>query len=383
MRKASALVVRSVAMAAGMVIATAAERASAQRPDPTPRQGTKYKPTPLNLRREQLGSASLPEAARSRMRSGDCDGALDIFDAALSTYADPTLHRDRGLCHEKLGHVYPAIDDYRVYLTESPEATDAAGIAERLRHLEDQASGRRPSAVAEDDDTPPGLRIGASEEAAAASKASKKSSPTDAAARSASGATRSDKLDYVSPEEDVLHTPLRGGAGVSLAPLLALHKWLFRGDSFGDSQTWSETFGIQVRYAFGPSGALVMEAGYERFNSTSVDPSTSSGLSTQVAYELRFPLDPEYDNQLLVVPGLGYEHLAVTFTDGSTPSVAEGAFVPRIRLGWRHMIQPDTAFDLSLDFGAADFFRYSHFPFDSNTPATGLLALQASVAWGL
>jgi hypothetical protein len=403
MRKASALVVRLVAIAAGVCMAVGfGAQANAQDTSPPahrqrqPKGGTGasspggYKSQPLNLKRQQLGSAGLPDVARGRMRSGDLPGALDAFDAALETLTDPTLYRDRGLCHEKLGHVYPAIDDYRVYLTESPDATDVEGITARLRALEDQVSGQTTPAPP-NDDVPPGLRIGAVEESAAMKDGSKDGSK-DAAANdtkngsatsSSKGATRSDKLDYVTGDEDALRSSLRAGQGWSVAPLLTVHKWLFKGDSFGDTESWSEAVGIQVRYALGPSGALVMELGYEHFNSTSIDPAVVSGLTSQVAYEFRFPLDPEYDNQFIIAPGLGYEHLAFTVSDGGSPTETEGAFVPRLRLGWRHMLQPAIALDVAFDMGIANFFAYSHFPFDSNEPATGLLALEASVAWGL
>lgn len=375
MRKASALVVRLVAIAAGVVMAGAGDgEANAQQAPAQP--APKYKSQPLNLQRQQLGSAGLPDVARARMRSGDYSGALDAFDAAIETLTDPTLHRDRGLCHEKLGHVYPAIDDYRAYLTEAPDATDAGGITARLHHLQEEASGRVESLAPDDeDDTPPGL----GDEAKATPKDSKKVSATIVTKPT----TRRDKLDYVNPDEDALHTSLRGGEGISLAPLVALHKWFFKGDTLGDSQTWSESVALQMRDSFGPRGALVVEVGYEHFNSTSIDPSIISGLTAQVAYELRFPFDPEYDNQFLLAPGLGYQHLAVSYTDGSTPSITEAAFVPRVRLGWRHMLQPSTALDVSFDVGVGNFFQYSHFPFDSNAGATGLLALDVSVAWGL
>ena len=81
----------------------------------------KYKAQPLNLTREKLGSEGLGQAGRTRMKNGDCAGAIEVFDAALRSSIDSTLHRDRGLCHEKLGHAYPAIDDYRAYLTARPK----------------------------------------------------------------------------------------------------------------------------------------------------------------------------------------------------------------------------------------------------------------------
>jgi len=73
---------------------------------------------------------------RTRMAKGDYSGALEAFDAALRTSIDPTVHRDRGLCHEQLAHPFPAIDDFRIYLTALPDAPDAEDIRNRLNQLE-------------------------------------------------------------------------------------------------------------------------------------------------------------------------------------------------------------------------------------------------------
>jgi hypothetical protein len=346
--------------------------------------GRGYKPLPLNLRKEQLGGSELPAIGRSRMRSGDYDGALQAFDGALRTLTDPTIFRDRGLCHEKLGHVYPAIDDYRVYLTEEPEAPDAEGIARRLQALEDSVAGREPRASTNDDDTPPDLKATASVHGKVGARAGS-SGGSIGVATDGQGTTASDKLEYVEPDEDAIHTPLRGGKGFSVAPFFSEHKWL-GGTAFqnaNDGQTWSEAFGLQVRYALGASGAVVGEIGYEYFNTTSVDAVQISGLTSLLGYEFRVPLDPAYDNQLLVVPELGYEHLTVSFVDAMAPSQNVGAFVPRIRFGWRHMLAAATALDVSLDGGAGSFFTYDKFPFDSNTTASGVVTLNLSVAWGL
>jgi hypothetical protein len=351
-------------------------------------RGPAYKPMPLNLQKQQIGSAGLPDLGRARMRGGDYDGALQAFDEALRSLTDPTIYRDRGLCHEQLGHVYPAIDDYRVYLTDSPEAPDAEGIARRLQVLEDQVSGHPSTASTNDDDTPADLgasakvRVGSAHASASASTGGSSGSSSDT-----KGPRASDRLDYVAPDEDAVRTPLRRGKGVSLAPFFSVHKW-FSGGAFsnvGDSQSWTESVGAQFRYAVASSGALVVEAGYEHFNTTSIDPAQVSGLTSLVGYELRFGFDPEFDNQIIVMPALGYEHLSVTFSDVTLSSQAQsiGAFVPRLRVGWRHMLQTSTALDLSLDAGAGSFFTYDKFPLDSSQSASGLLALSVSIAWGL
>src|ERR1700722_12184438 len=77
----------------------------------------KYKAQPLILEKEQLGTTQTAALGRTRMKKGDCVGAIDAFDTVLRTAIDPTVNRDRGLCNERLGYPYPAIDDYRAYLT--------------------------------------------------------------------------------------------------------------------------------------------------------------------------------------------------------------------------------------------------------------------------
>lgn len=375
------MVVFGAALGVGLPAASAwaqgAGRGAAGRGSAAP--AGSYKTGPLNLQKEQLGGAELPGIGRSRMRNGDYDGALQAFDEALRTITDPTVFRDRGLCHEQLGHVYPAIDDYRVYLTEDPEAPDAEGISRRLRALEDKVQGRTSTASTEDDDTPPDLKATGSMRVGAGGASG------SASTSEGQGSTASDKLEYVEPDADAVHTPLRRGKGFSVAPFFQEHKWisgsLFNGAD--DGQSWSESVGIQVRYATSSGGALVAELGYEYFNATSIDPFQLSGLTSLLGYEFRIPLDPSYDNQVLVVPELGYEHLSLSFTDASASSQTLGAFVPRLRVGWRHMLESATALDLSLDGGAASFFSYDKFPFDSSTTASGLVTLNLSIAWGL
>jgi hypothetical protein len=345
----------------------------------------KYKIVPLNLQRQQQGTQGMADVARARVRDGDCEGALTAFEEALRTSNDPTIHRDRGLCHEKLGHPYPAIDDYRVYLTHAPDALDADGIRARLLRLEDQTSGRAPTATSgvSDTDVPEGVGVGANvsvgSEGASASAGN-------------SGKTR-DKTDHVDIADDPLQTPLARGKGWAAGPFFAEHKWLMNRSSLGGnaqygsmihgSQTWTESVGLQVRYAPGPAGALVLEVGYEHFNGTSVDAATASALTSQIAYEFKFPVAADYKSQLFLAPGLGYEHLAISPTDPTSAPQSYGAFVPRVRFGYRYLFLPSVALEGSLDAGFANFFAYHSFPFDSSASGTTLLALNVGVLWGL
>jgi hypothetical protein len=377
MRKAQAAYV--LALAGGMASATAGAQ---QEQPPQQQPAGKYKAQALILHRDQLGSAMLGDLGRNRMRSGDCAGALEAFDAALHTSTEPALHRDRGSCHERLGHPYPAIDDYRAYLTVAPDAPDAEGIRERLVKLEQDtfgyssASTDAPGEV--DGSTSASVPVGAGAATASASTTS----------HGATGASR-DNLEYVERDDDLLRMPLRGGKGWSISPFFSAHKWTSSaaqpgsGSSFGDAGTWAECVGLEFRYSFGPTTALLLEAGYEHFNSTAVDLAVISGLTSQVGIEWRFPLDVEYRNQLLLAPGIGFEHLVVQPSNAQFSAVSVGAFVPRVRFGWRHLLASSAGFELSVDGGAGNFFLYAKFPYDSNNPATALLALNAALVWGL
>lgn len=368
--------------------------ASAQEaPAPRNPAAPKYKAQPLNLKREQLGSVALADLGRKRMASGDCAGALDAFDAALRTSTDPTLRRDRGTCHEQLGHAYPAIDDYRAYLTASPGAPDADGIRERLEKLEQQTLGYSSAST----DVPGDVEGGASQQSSAAHGAVEAKVSASAVVGGGGAPGRKNEqhegLDYVERDDDPLQTSLKRGKGWSFAPFFSEHKWSvspagianppYSSSPFGDSGTWSESVGLEFRYSIGPSGALLLEAGYEHFNSTAIDSAVVSGLTSQVGFEWRFPLDPEYKNQFLLAPGLGFEHLVVQPGDAQTSSASLGAFVPRVRFGWRHLLAPSTGIDVSIDAGAGNFFSYSHFPYDSNNPTGYLVGLNLALVWGL
>jgi hypothetical protein len=293
------------------------------------------------------------------MRTGDCAGAVESFDLALSTSTDPSLHRDRGLCHERLGNVYPAMDDYRYYVNAEPDAADAGGIRLRLEKLEQDTLGHSSAPM---NDAP-----GATQDAYA---------PTDPA-------HPRDRLESVEHDHDELSSSLRKGTGISLAPFLSAHKWIINGTSFGDSTTWSEAVGLQLRWSVGPQSAFLFEAGYELFNSTDV--ATISGLTSQIGYELRVPFDPSYDNQFLLGLGVGYDFLVYSPKDASFSSQNGGGVIPRVRLGWRHMFAASVALDLSLDAGVATK-ALSHGTFlggGADAQPAEMIGLNAGVAWGM
>lgn len=317
----------------------------------------KYRPQPLNLHREQLGTDAFANAGRSRMRNGDCAGALEAFDAALRTSTDVAIHRDRGLCHERLGNVYPAIDDYRIYLAADPDAADAEGIRQRLARLEMDTSGHSSAST----DTPDNAQY---------------------AAVGPKGRQR-DALDYVDHDHDELRSPLRKGKGLSLAPFFQLHKWLISGTNFGDSNTWSEAVGGELRWSVGSQSAFFLDVGYEIFNTTAA--ATASGVMSELGYELRIPFDYDYDDQFLLGVGLGYDFFVFSPKDAAFSSENGGALIPRVRLGWRHMIGTGVGLDFSID-GGVTAHALAHGSFLSggaDTQPVELVTLNVGIAWGL
>jgi tetratricopeptide (TPR) repeat protein len=354
----------AVAVAVGLVQGSARAQSAAEH-----EANRRYKPQPLNLHKDQLGTTAFAADGRKRMAAGDCEGALTSFDAALRTStADPTLYRDRGQCHEKLGHPYPAMDDYREYLTDAPDAPDAEAFRTRLAQLEDETSGRASSTTNDDTNVPPATATA--------------SVSLNEGGVQASAATSRDKLQYVDREDDPLYSSMRRGRGFAIAPFFSEHKWFFSGTSFGASETWSESVGLQLRYFFGPAGGVLLEAGYEHFNSTSLDPFTIGGLTSLLALELRFPLDADYDNQLFLAPGIGYEHITFSPSSAAFSSIATNAIVPRLRFGYRHLVGDMASIDFSIDGGWAKWFV----PGDEGSSSVSnsvVVAANVAVVWGL
>ena len=367
----------AIGVALGLVVGGIVEARAQTRGQGAPggaAQGTK-KQQPLILQKEQLGTAGFATVARARMRNGDCAGAIDAFDEAVKHSIDPTLRRDRGLCHEQQGHPYPAIDDYRAYLTAEPDAPDAQSIQARLDRLDQQTTGRTSSSESNDDTS--------------VLKASGSVSVNgETTTESTAPPVRRDTMDYIEHDNDEMRSPLRRGKGWSVAPFFAERKWFITGTNFGDAQTWAEAVGLQFRYSFGHVSTLFLEGGYTRFNSTSATAGlyTLQGMTSQLGLELRFPFDPEYDNQLIVAPGLGFEYWVETANVAGASSVDIGMIMPRVRVGWRHMLAVSAALDLSLDAGVgkpATFSNPSNFPFGGTSDVDELVALNVGLVWGL
>ena len=372
MRKASA----SLAVLVGMLIATAVSAQSEpprrqHRPTPKGSGNHANDTTPFNLQRAQLGTEGFARTARERMKQGDFDGAIDLFDQAIAESVDPTLYRDRGSCHDKLGHPYPAIEDYRVYVTNAADAKDADSFRDRLDQLQAQVRGLPPpaTAAAREDAPPKDDPVDRPDEPVATTPAAASADATPASPDES--------------EDDRPPSSLREGRGWVLAPLLGARKWFRDGRSFGDRETWDESVGGQIRYSFASRSTLILEAAYQRFNSTDLDAEVISGLSSEIAYELRMPLNARDDDQLLFGLGVGYEHLVFQAgADEADSSYSEGGIAGRLRFGYRHMLARSVALDVSLDGGGGGIIKYDP-SVDSHSTTFGLAGLTVALAWGL
>lgn len=339
----------------GVVAATtllASSVVHAQQPRPK-------KNAPFILQREQLGATASAEAARARARKGDCAGALEGFDAAIRTSIEPTLRRDRGLCHERLGNPFPAIEDFRVYLTASADANDSADIRERLMRLEAQVGVGGPSEQKSDDS--PGT-------ASASMRVS-----VESARGAAYDSSRDEDLDESGP--------LRRGEGGVVGAYFGVRRW-FGAGSFGGS--FAETVGLRVGYSLNRTFTLLAEAGYMYVNTSTQDVLRISGLSTQVGFDARVPFDRKRDMDNLVIFGLGigYEHLVTsTNTILAIPTPTFGSIGPRGRIGYRHNFGPKVALEVSLDGGVERTFIVTGGSGGGTT--SGLLGMQLAILFGM
>lgn len=323
--------------------------ASAAPPSPS-----ENKPTKLVIDQD-LGSMQAARAGRARAQKGDCKGALDAFDEALRTSVDPSLYRDRGICHEQLGHPYPAMDDYRAYLTAAPEAKDADAVRARLAKMEAETgvvAAKTDDQIAEEkahkrqDDSAKAAALGSGTVSLGFDDPSSSSSSSSSSA-SASTSSADDKraLDAIEAEEarnaEADASPLRRGTGFVIGPYINIRRW------FEKELGWSEAFGGTLRYSFGKTSSVVSEIGYMNVGSTGASTS-AGGLSSFIGYEARLGLDPAVANALLFVIGGGYDRFKRSAT-GEVMSTFEG----RARVGFRHVFGPALGLEVTADGGVA------------------------------
>ena len=360
MRAASRSLVFGFVTACGL--AAASESAQAQTaPAVNPRDKSNSQ---FTLHREEAGGAN-GNAARARARAGDCAGALPSFDAAIRSTIEPTLRRDRGLCHEKLGNVYPAIADYRAYLTARADAPDADQIRDRLQKLEDQVNAGGPSAVAvRERDDPNGFALGSqfslgnenNTAAVAADEGKKpKNDGKDTKSEDVLGPKpgETDKsYDYYVAQERIASaadtSPLRYGKGWEFGPSLSVPRY-YVGKAEGTTTASGAGYAVaaSLRYSFGSVGTFILEGGFTGLGN-SADQKTPNGPMVMAGVEARFALDKWASNQLVLGLGPGFERYTLKSETGGIDAV-----VARARFGYRHVFGPAVGLEFLLDGGPA------------------------------
>lgn len=307
--------VRAAALAAAAVAAASAQvQAAPPRANDT---GGKFE-------MRQSTTASGPgDAARARVREGDCKGALPLFDEALRTSVEPTLFRDRGLCHDKLGDVYPAIDDYRAYVFGAPDEPDVDTIRARILELQ----GNAPPAAGDERST----------------NANQGSLEVQSNAQVIARPTTTNQAS------------LKGGSGFGLGAYFGAGG-LFLSSSAGTGSvtTSYEKIGVQVRYDFAPAHAFLLEGGYFHLDDKSSGDTVAfpggSGGGGLLAYELRVRLDSSFSDQITIAIGGSINHVSETETEGGiSGSLAQTLYGPTARISYRHVFGNTLAFDLAVE----------------------------------
>jgi tetratricopeptide (TPR) repeat protein len=325
----------AVGVAVGVAVGLVAASANAQQS----RGGVTF-----SLDRSRNAAA---EAARAKAAAGDCKGALDLFDEALRRSIDATLYRDRGVCHEKLGDVYPASDDYRAYLAQSPNAPDYDKIRQRLDDLIKSSSQDLAPSLGRGGDFDSEMRGGVTDGSTPAPRAKSKDDgkETEKEKEAEKAKPNDDRpLSAIEYEENrdkqTNKGALRKGTGfvigAYLYPRYVANPW-----SFG----FGQGVGARACYALNAWSSLFLELGFMAQLSNG-SASRADGFTTMFAWEMRFPFDRWADNQFVFSVGGGYENLT-----NNVLGQAYASFVARGRAGWRHVFGPAFALDVLADGG--------------------------------
>lgn len=341
---------RRLVVASTCVVACAVPTSAlAQAPAPAKPIGPSRSSSQFTLRRGEAGGGSIADA-RTKARAGDCKGALASFDVAIAATVEPTLRRDRGLCHEKLDHPYPAIDDYRAYLVARPEAPDADQIRDRLARLEASVGiGAGPS---EDrNESPSEMGFSASGEASAdgggvkvAARSSDSSAAGEPLGPRAGEEARS--YDYYREQEKAQEiaadSPLRLGKGFALGAFLGIPRYFFF-DSVTSDMGYA--VGATLRYSTGRVLSILGEVGYAGIGQVGTS-SSAGGPLLFVGLEARLPLNKLASDQILFGAGLDYERQV-----NSSSNIGINFLGGRGRIGYRHVFGPKFGLEFNFDGG--------------------------------
>jgi tetratricopeptide (TPR) repeat protein len=282
--------------------------------------------------------------ARALAAKGQCDKALAAFDQALRSTIDMSIRRDRGLCHEALGHPFPAMDDYRAYLAWRPDAPDGDDIRARLDRLEAATGtgGPSPNQVqhksAEDVPDEPAL-----------------------ADESAPGTTDNGKRNgiirrtYDEEEskyrrfDQALSSPLRRGSGGIFGVYSDFRDWSAQGNSVPNIEV-----GAAIRWSFDPWNSLYGQVGYVDYFPSgfgqvgSAEGANFGGLALGLGYEFRLRLDENATHNLLF--GALVEYQRVTQADINTTL---NLMIPEGKVGYRLILGYGFGLEFTGELGTA------------------------------
>jgi hypothetical protein len=371
--RASLRIGLSTAIALASVSASVGEAHAQPKPAPGP-PGQDRSNSQFTLRREEAGGGA-GQTARARARAGDCAGALPEFDEAVRTSIDPNLRRDRGICHDKLGDVYPAIDDFRAYLTARPDAPDAEAIRQRLNTLEAQTgqtrAGSAPPAGENPEEASASVTVGSKGVYASTSESGSGSASGQSEVIGPKPGEKAKPFDYYVEQEHIRDaaqkSPLRYGSGVVLGPYLTLPRFYTKllTEDFGYGA------GLAVRYSTGRTLTLVSEIGFAGFGKTG-EATSRSGPELMGGIELRLPVSRLAADHILLRGGVGYERNVVSGTRATLDEL-----LGRFGLGFRHTFGTSVALEALADGGPAVLF-----PEGSSSTVVGFVGLSVALVVG-
>lgn len=333
---------RRIGLVAFLSVFAYAGIASAQ---PAPPPGTDRSNSQFDLRQNRAGDADAT-AARGRAAAGDCAGALTLFDSAVKTSQEPELRRDRGVCHDKLGNKYPALEDLRAYLAAKPNAPDAEQIRARVQTLEGELSNDRPISK--------GTKKSAADETDADVYASSRGE-SDRKKTQLIGAKPGEEehdFSYYKKQEELADqaraSALRLGHGLIVGAFVGVPRYFIID---GETSDFSYMAGARVGYSTGKYITLYGELGLSGLTSSAGEQrdrnrNSNTGALTALGLEARLGLNDRASDQILFRVGVGYEHL-VNENNRAITHLVPG----RLALGYRHVFGPSVGLEILVDGG--------------------------------
>jgi hypothetical protein len=282
-------------------------------------------------------------------RTGDCNATIDRLDAALRSAITPELYRERGKCHDQLGHPFPAIDDYRAYLTARPSAPDADAIRARVEELESEVGivKRGEAGVSSKTGADVSTSIGGETDLGEGGGALEKIEQNEQLDAEADGSS------------------LRRGRGLILGVTLAGRD--FTSSTFGGG----ELVGLDLRYSFSAVSTILIEGSIGHVNGTGTATSMS-GPGILAGYEARIHLNPRVSDALLV--GATFRYESYSESGGFVYAMLE----PEGRFGYRHVWGPTLGLEAVVDGGVA----VADLTGTGTTTVQGLLGTHVAVLLG-